>query len=82
MPTTETCCILTERRWREEKERAERKVGHEKRVADAISRGSDIRCCASEVQKHREEIDEHPETLKTCRRSAIGTALLLAIDRR
>lgn len=25
------------------------------------------------MQKHRGEIDEHPETLKTCRRSAIGT---------
>ncbi|KAL0101992.1 hypothetical protein PUN28_018505 [Cardiocondyla obscurior] len=42
-------------------------------VADVISRGSDIRCCAPRVQKHREGIDEHPETLKTCRRSAIGT---------
>lgn len=46
---------------------------HEKCVVDAISRGGDIRCCASKVQKHREGIDEHPETLKTCRRSAIGT---------
>lgn len=67
------CISCDERRWKEKKERAERKVRHEKRVADAISRGSDIRCCASEVQKHRGEIDEHPETLKTCRRSAIGT---------
>lgn len=25
------------------------------------------------MQKHRKGIDEHPETLKTCRRSAIGT---------
>lgn len=46
---------------------------HEKRVVDVISRGSDIRCCVSKVQKYRGEIDEHPETLKTCRRSAIGT---------
>lgn len=37
---------------------------HEKRVVDAISRGSDIRCCASKVQKHRKGIDEHLENVK------------------
>ena len=67
---------------RKKKKERKEKCAMWEHVVDAISRGSDIRCCASEVQKHRGEIDEHPETLKTCRRSAIGTALLLAIDRR
>lgn len=72
MPTTRDVVPLTTSE-RRERNSGKKDASHEKRVADAISRGSDIRCCASKVQKHRRGIDEHPETLKTCRRSAIGT---------
>lgn len=43
----------------------------EERVVVAISRGEAK--CLLPKRKASREIDEHPETLKTCRRSAIGT---------